>query len=254
MTEDAYNHTINQNSTDFTWGGDYNPDYSQGGVYNALEELQSILRYYKLYLDTELDIVNKKVKFIIGRTMTAPINIKLWEHGVKNYGKWVADVTECQGVVAITDGDTTTWYMDIYKNVSSLRWILTINNELTVDTSKRDIYPIKRKIAVSSESMTDANMLALETLLDTMYNEDIELPANAIGIYNTSKKVVKISGIVGAERLTTKLEPLFEALFQVYVKRGGGKYKDLPCGELQYDATGLTKFKIGYRYTSVNFI
>ena len=31
-------------------------------------------------------------------------------------------------------------------------------------------------------------------------------------------------------------------------------YKFLPCGELHYDASGLTKVQIGYRYTGVQFI
>ena len=35
------------------------------GKYDALEEMQSLMRFYKLYLDTKLDIVNKKIQFIL---------------------------------------------------------------------------------------------------------------------------------------------------------------------------------------------
>lgn len=202
------------------------------GVYNALEEMQSLMRYYKLYLDTEIDIANRVVRFIIGRTMAEPVNVKLWEYGVKNYGKWVADVNDCQGYLMSTDDNDRNHYYteETSTGAKSIRWILTASGDITTNTSKRDIYPIKRKIVTSTESMTDANMLALEILLENKYNEDIELPASII-------------------------QPSFETLFKVYVNRGDTKpYKDLPCGELQYDASGLVKFKIGWRYTGVNFI
>lgn len=221
--------------------------------YNALDELQNLLRYYNLYLETELDIVNKKIKFIIGQTMIKPIswqyidgqlnaepqNIKLWEYGIKNYGKITVDVNECQGLVVISEdkpADATHpepytvdhWY-STYNNVSSTKWILLSNGDITTTPANRDIYPIKRRIVTSSEDMYDANRQALEQLLDVKYNEDIELPA-------------------------TDIKPKFETLFNVYTREGDGLYKQLPCGELQYDATGLIKFKIGYRYTGVNFI
>lgn len=208
--------------------GDLVPLYPKQ-QYDALEELQSLMRYYNLYLDSKIDLVHKKIQFIIGRTMLRPVNIKLWEYGVKSYGKVVADVNECQGYVVKTENDVDKWY-ETYNGVSSIRWILTSSNDITIDTSKRDIYPIKRKVITSSEDMNDANALALETLLDSKFNENIELSATAI-------------------------QPTFETKFVVYVTRGNGIYKELPCGELQYDGTNtLTKFKIGYRYTSVNFI
>jgi hypothetical protein len=198
------------------------------GQYNALEEMQSLMRYYKLYLDTKIDIINKKIQFILGRTMLKPVNVKLWEHGVKNYGKFIADINEAQGYVVKTENDVEKWY-SAYEGIESVKWILISNNEITMDTTKRDIYPIKRKIVTSSENMKDANALALEELLNSTYNEDIELPADII-------------------------KPSLETRFDVYVERGKGLYKQLPCGELQYDSSGLVRFKIGYRYTSVNFI
>lgn len=200
------------------------------GKYNVLEELQSLLRYYKLYLDTKLDLVNGEIQFIIGRTMLEPVDVKLWEYGVKNYGKWIADVNECQGYFVETKDGAENWLIVDNDGVPTIKWILTASGNVTTDPNKRDIYPIKRKIVSSSESMTDANMLALETLLESQYNEDIELQA-------------------------TDIKPTFETRFDVYVTRGSAEpYKKLPCGELQYDTSGLVKFKIGYRYTGVNFI
>lgn len=229
----------------------YFPIYPNG-KYNALSELQNLLRYYNLYLETELDIVNKKIKFIIGQTMIHPYldgpygqsnadpqNIKLWEYGIKNYGKITTNVNECQGFVVISESkeaDATHpepytvdhWY-STYNNVTSTKWILLSNGDITTTVANRDIFPIKRRIVTSNESMIEANRLALKELLNVKFAEDIELPA-------------------------TDIKPKFETIFNVYARDGEGLYKQLPCGELQYDATGLVKFKIGYRYTGVNFI
>ena len=196
---------------------DLTPAYTKE-VYNAWEEMQSYLKVYDLFLDTRIDLVNKKVQFIVGKTMYRKLNIKLWEYGIKNYGKWVADVNECQGYYN-NNGNWTAGY----------KWILTSQNQITTDESKRDIYPIKRKIFVSEEDLATANTEALTTLLDALYNENIELP-------------------------TTNIIADFETRFEVYVNKGEEKYKDLPCGELHYDASGLIKVQIGYRFTGVDFI
>lgn len=196
---------------------DLTPAYTKE-VYNAWEEMQSYLKVYDLFLDTRIDLVNKKVQFIVGKTMYRKLNIKLWEYGIKNYGKWVADVNECQGYYN-NNGNWTAGY----------KWILTSQNQITTDESKRDIYPIKRKIFVSEEDLATANTEALTTLLDSLYNENIELP-------------------------TTNINADFETRFEVYVNKGEEKYKDLPCGELHYDASGLIQVQIGYRFTGVDFI
>lgn len=195
------------------------PSYEKD-IYNAWEELQSCLKFYDLYIDTDIDLVNKTVFFRIGKAMYRQLNIKLWEYGIRNYGKWVADVNECQGYYH--SDDTSEW-------IAGYKWVLTSNNKITTDESFRDIYPIKRKIVVSTNSLENANVEALSTLLDSLYNENIEIT-------------------------TVNVEPTFETRFEVYVNKGEEKYKDLPCGELHYNASGLIKFQIGYRYTGVEFI
>lgn len=187
-------------------------------VYNAWDEMQAYLKFYGLFLETELDLINKKVKFIVGKTMVNPMNIKLWEYGIRNYGKWVASINECQGYY----NNGSSW-------TAGYKWILTSQNDITVTTSNRDIYPIKRKVFVSEESLQDANTQALTELLANLYNENIEIQ-------------------------TTDITPDFETSFAVYVNKGDGKYKDLPCGELIYDSSGLNKCQIGYRFTGANFI
>ncbi len=191
--------------------------------YDAWGTINPYLKFYNLFIDTSIDLVAKKVVFIIGKTMMTPTNIKLWEHGIRSYGKWIADTNECQGYFLPQDST------DPKDLQAGTRWILTSQNYVTTDTSKRDIFPIKRKVVLSDKSLEDANVESLTTLLDSLYNENIEISSSTIN-------------------------PSFETKFCVYVKQGEEKYKDLPCGELHYDANGLIKFQIGYRYTGVKFI
>lgn len=188
-------------------------------VYNAFDEIQAYLKYYNLYLDSDIDLVNKKVIFTIGKTMFRNMNIKLWEYGIKDYGKFVADVNECQGYY----NNGTSW-------TAGYKWIMTSSGAITTTESNRDIYPIKRKIFVSNEDLTDANTQALTELLNNLYNEDITL--------NSIEQI-----------------PDFETKFNVYVNKEDKQvYKSLPCGELHYNSVGLTKFQIGYRFTGAEFI
>ena len=187
-------------------------------VVDALEEIQSYLRRYNLYIEGKLDLVSKKVVFTIGRTMYRKFNVKLWEYGIKNYGKWIASVNECQGYYKTETGLEP-----------SIKWILTSQNQITTSEELRDIYPVKKKIITSNESKLEADKEALSELLNYLFNEDIEIPA--------------INGNID-----------FETRFEIYVSQGKGKYKDLPCGALYYDANGLNKIQIGYRYTTVDFI
>ena len=200
---------------------DLKPALEEKDIYNAYDELAQYLKYYDLYIEGSIDLINKKVVFTIGRTMFRTLNIKLWEYGIRNYGKWVADTNEAQGYY----NNNGTWE-------AGYKWILTSSNDITTTESLRDIYPIKRKVIVNTESLEKANEESLTELLNSLYNENIDLNADDILQANAN----------------------FETKFAIYLKQGAGKYKDLPCGELQYDATGLIKVQIGYRYSGVDFI
>ena len=200
---------------------DLKPAFTEKDIYNAYDEMSQYLKYYNLYIEGSVDLVNKKVVFTIGRTMFRNLRIRLWEYGIRNYGKWVADTNECQGYYN-NNGDWTAGY----------KWILTSNNKITTTENLRDIYPIKRKVVVNTESLDKANEESLTELLNSLYNENIDLNADDILQSNAT----------------------FETNFAIYLKQGAGKYKDLPCGELHYDANGLIKVQIGYRYSGVDFI
>ncbi len=190
------------------------------------------LKYYGLYMTGEIDLVNKKVVFHIGKSMSVPMNIKLWELGVTNYGKWVADVNETQGYVLNT---ATGKLLPKMQEGREVKWMLTSQNVITTDPVNRDIYPVKRKVVIKetddeseiTKLLDEATREALETLTGSMFKENIE-----------------IEGIIAD----------FKTQFNIYVRRGEDLYKSLPCGELHYDSAGLKKVQIGYRFTGIQFL
>lgn len=203
-------------------------------VYDAWEDIFApYLKYYGLFMVAELDLVAKKVVFRIGISMYRDVTVKLWEWGIYDYGKWVADVNETQGYVLNTTMKMLT---------AGTRWILTSQNKITNDSSNRDIYPIKRRITFKETDdtsevealKTEADTEALKELVESMYQENIE-----------------IEGLLdrGQDPIVS-----LESRFNVVVRRGEAIYKSLPCGELQYDAAGLKKVQIGFRTTGISFI
>ena len=265
-----------------------NEDGTQASlVVDALEEIKSYLKRYNLYIDSKLilsetkdgdEIKPKRVVFTIGKTMYRPLNIKLWEYGIKDYGKWIASVNETQGYYE-KDGVFTP---------SSNKWILTSQNQITATSSNRDIFPIKKKIVTSTESLLQADKDALALLLDNLFNEDIEIPATDVSadfetqfeVFTTKKtsseyKVYKgtnyynnsdttFSTPVGILEKDYNVDYYNENYGTITIKNQSfivkhsdmkpRPYKSLPCGALYYDANGLTKIQIGYRYTFVDFI
>lgn len=191
-------------------------------IYNALEEIQSYLKAYDLYIDTNLDLQQKQIIFTIGKTMldSDVVKIKTWEYNVLNFGKWIADINETQG-----------YYNNNGTFTAGTKWILTSNNEITNDVTKRDIYPIKRQIYENTESLLEAEKDAIIGLLDSRYNENLEISV-------------------------MDFEPTFSTSFDVSIKKNNIPifYKRLPCGELRYNYNGLYEVQIGFRYTGVDFI
>lgn len=196
-------------------------------VYDAWTDVFApYLRYYGLFMTSSIDLPKKTVTFQIGKAMYRDKTVKLWELGIRDYGKWVASVNETQCAV----------YNRVSKTVSyGYKWMLTSQNAVTTDETKRDIYPIKRKViwkeTDDSTQLTalknEGNQEALEELSGSMFNENLEL-----------------SGI----------EADFETRFNIYVQKGEGLYKSLPCGELHYKAAGLEKVQVGYRFTGLQFL
>ena len=196
-------------------------------VYDAWEDVFApYLKFYGLFMETEIDLVVKRVIFRIGKSMQNPMSIKLWEHGIYDYGKWIADVNETQGCVLNTATHAIAYGM---------RWILTSESQITTNTALRDIFPIKRKIIFKETQdqeevaglLDEANYEACKELAESMFQENIEL-----------------------EGITAD----FGTRFEIYVNRGEKMYKSLPCGELEYDDAGLKRVQVGYRITGIEFI
>src|SRR5699024_10419010 len=125
--------------------------------------------YYNLYIEGNIDLINKKVVFTIGRTMFRNLRIRLWEYGIKNYGKWVADTNEAQGYYNNNNDwqEGYKWVLRANNTIFTLKTVSelpasatkgeyfynttdskyyaydTENNQWQVVDNPRDIYPIK---------------------------------------------------------------------------------------------------------------
>lgn len=274
----AWNEKVNQNSfncelifddviEDISWGY-LKPSGEHIALYNVWEDLfEPYLKYYALFMTTKIELAEKKVIFHIGGSMDGHVvNVKLWELGIYDYGKWIASVNETQGYVLNTETNEVVH--------EGFRWVLTSQNEIIGcdDTSeddkekleeKRDCYPIKRKIIVKEtdsddeekirELLNEANTEALKTLADSMFKENLEISNEEfLQRFGTRKS----GSIVASNELEEKkVMEFFGTRFCIFAERGNKKpYKELPCGELHYNENGLKKIQIGYRFTGLQFI
>lgn len=199
-------------------------------VYNVWNDiLVKYLKYYDCYIISEIDIPNEKIKYSIKKTGKYNVPLHLYDFGIYNYGKWVASLNEAQGVVA-NEGTLT----------YGKKFILLADGSITSTEANRDLYPIKKtwilKETDDSTQVTalvnEANMEALERIVENRYNESIEFNTNNIERYETAG---------------------FDTNFNVYVKRGE-LYKTIPLGEIHISMkNGIEERKlvVGYKNNDI---
>ncbi len=271
----AWNDQVNQNSfycelvfdesvEDVRW--EYlQPTGERVARYNAWEDLFApYLKYYAFFMTTKIELSEKKVVFRIGCSLNGKEeNVRLWELGIYDYGKWIASVNETQGTVL----NTTTNEVN-----SGIRWVLTSQNKfISCDDSsaadreklakERDCFPIKRKVILKemddteklTELLNEVNAEALKTLADSMFKENLEISNEEFLQRFETRRDGDI--VASNEREEQRVREMFSTKFSIYVKRGSKvPYKRLPCGELHYNENGLKKIQIGYRFTGLQFI
>ena len=186
------------------------------------------MKYYDCYMESKLDVANKKIIYYIKKINKKVLPLKVWELGLKNIGKWVASTNEAQAVVSVSGSLT---YGDKY--------ILLSDNTITTDENLRDLYPIKRKVVLSetddatelSDLLQDANVEALTELVNARYNESIQISTNKLPY----------------------LEDIdFGTSFSVYTERGVF-YKQLPLGIIEENETEEKILTIGYKADDIVF-
>lgn len=188
--------------------------------------IKPYLKYYDLYLESKLDIKNKKIIFTIKKCNHKYMPLRLWEYNIRNYGKYITSINEVQALVLYTPGQ------DRYYGY---QWILKSDNSITTNPNQRDLYPIKRKVifietddnsqANINTLLNDGNIEALQTLVEARYQESF-----TINIDNDQR----YDGID------------FDTSFRIYAKQGV-LYKILPLGEIIEDSKGKKTLKIGYK-------
>ena len=194
--------------------------------YNVWEELiVPYLKYYDCFIETKLNVKQKKIIFTIKRCNNKTIPLRLWEFNIRNYGKYITSINEAQGaVIRVWSGGTKT---------DGIKWILTSDNAITTIESNRDLYPIKRKVILKEANtaeeytsvMNEANMEALRTLVEARYQESFTIPVDNDQRYENID---------------------FDTTFRIFAKPSVF-YKYLPLGEIIEDNTGKKTLKIGYK-------
>lgn len=200
-------------------------------VYNVWSDILSpYLKYYNCYMMSKIDIPNKKIKYSIKRTNLFTIPLKLFELGIKDYGKWIASLNEAQAIISVNG--TLTY---------GTKFILLSDSSITSDTSLRDIYPIKRSIIFKEtnssdelvELLNDGNIEALTTIAENRFNESIEFSSNNIKHFENAD---------------------FDTSFDVYVEKGQ-LYKTLPLGEIKISSENVKTLVVGYKNNDIiNYI
>ena len=202
--------------------GDMAPT-SELAVYNVWEDcIVPYLKYYDVYIESNLNIKQKKIIFTFKWCGAKLLPLRLWEYNIRNYGKYISSLNETQGAV-IYDGNITYGF----------KWILKADNGITTDSSLRDLYPIKKKFVVeetedSSEItslLNKVNVDALKELVEARYQESFTINVDNDQRYSN----------IG-----------FDTTFNIYSERGVF-YKALPLGEITENNKGNKTLKIGYK-------
>lgn len=186
------------------------------------------MKYYDCYMESELDVANKKLVYYIRKINKKVLPLKVWELGLKNIGKWVTSLNEAQGVVSVSGALS---YGDKY--------ILLSDNAITTNSNLRDLYPIKRKVVLKetdnagelSDLLQEANVEALSELVKNRYNESIAINTN---------KLPYLENID------------FGTSFNVYTERGVF-YKQLPLGVITENENDEKTLTIGYKADDIVF-
>ena len=191
--------------------------------YNVWEDcIVPYLKYYNIFIETSLNIKQKRIIFTLKRCNDKTYPLRLWEYNIRNYGKYISSVNETQGMV-------------IYNNniTYGFIWILTADNSITTTAANRDLYPIKRKLVIketedSSEItklLNEANVEALKILVEARYQESFTINIDNDQRYDNIN---------------------FDVQFRIFSERGVF-YKMLPLGEIIEDSKGKRTLKIGYK-------
>ena len=198
-------------------------------VYSIWEDcIVPYLKYYDLYMTSFISVAQKKITYKVGYAKDRVLPLRLWEFGIKNYGKYIASVNECQCIVSVNG----------IKTYGS-NYILLSDNSITTNSSLRNLYPIKRKVILKvtddtseiTPLRTEGNVEALKELVEARYQETFTINTSGLKQYE---------------------EADFGVAFNVYTERGTF-YKQLPLGQIIESSNNEKQLKIGYKPDDIVF-
>lgn len=203
------------------------PSAIEYDVYNVWSDLiVPYLKFYDIFIDTKIDLRNKKIIFTFLNAKSQIKTLKLYE--IQNeYEKQVAGINDCQAIVKFGN-------QFVYGN----KYILLNNNSITTDETKRDLLPVKNAIIFkTANEISEVDTLLIEsaeqcltTLINSRYNETIKINVSDTFFENDD----------------------FGVSYDVYVKKGQF-YKNIPIGQIIENNKGIKTIIIGYKADDVVF-
>lgn len=184
-------------------------------VYNVKDLFSKAMAYYDLFIDSEIDMRNKTLKFKIAPNNLNTLRIRLEDFGIEDFAKYEPNINTA---IAMNEDFT------IRHN-----WFLLQNGAITTNSTLRNIFPTSAKI-FTNEDVNEADFEAVMELAENRYQETIEI--NIVKDYDRLKDIS------------------FDTNFEIYYN--GLKYKILPLGEIEEDGTRNRILRIGFK--PVDFI
>lgn len=187
---------------------------TEKAVYNVKELLSKAMATYELYIESEIDMRNKALRFKILPNNIDTIRIKLEDFGIEDFAKYEPEINTAIGMNEA---------LDVRHN-----WYLTQSGAITTNSELRDIFPTASQIIVN-EDVNASDFEAVSLLAENRYQESIEI--------NIVKDFERLQGVY------------FDTNFEIWYNNS--KYKILPLGEIQEDGTRNKILRIGFKPTEL---
>lgn len=183
------------------------------------DTLSGLLSLYNVYVETELDLYRKTLKFIFKKAGIESVSIRLKDFNIHSVEKSFGDFNR----------------VSIYSKSLSLvqSWGITEDNnivKISEDTQSL-IYPAKVKNFIAdSDSAEDINNALYEAVLElsqNRYQENIDIDIQQ------GKSIIDLGAVDFSYSVNTYIE--------------GERYRTLPVGEIETDSKGKHILRLGYR-------
>lgn len=190
---------------------------------NVYNHISGIIDYSDLYVESFLDLKNKKLVYTFKKALVNTVSVRLQDFGIS--------------VIEKSFGEYNRATIYDHKYSKSSVWILTKNNNIaSLQSGSEPIYPVKNKIFIAEEpsdelseeaAMKNAEYTAVMDLAKNRYQENVDLDAQQY------KSILDLTYV--------------DFSYKIAVYTDQGYYKDLPVGEIITNSKGKHIIRLGHR-------